>query len=100
MHAREKFSRYPDFDRVLKKLRKKLGQSAVDDVHFHIAGVEYGNKGELKHLNLRDSDFHYDDWIQALKEMNVKGMVVCESPNLETDALMLKNLYSQSEWKK
>jgi len=100
MHAREKFSRYADFDRVLKKLRKKLGLSAVDDVHFHISGVEYGNKGELKHLNLRDSDFHYDDWIQALKEMNVKGMVICESPNLETDALMLKNLYSQSEWKK
>jgi deoxyribonuclease-4 len=100
MHARERFSRYEDFDRVVKKLRKKLGQAALNDVHFHIAGVMYGNKGELKHLNLRDSDFRYDDWIQALKEHSVKGMVICESPNLETDALMLKNLYSQSEWKK
>ena len=100
MHAREKFSRYPDFERVLKKLRKKLGQAALEDVHLHVAGVEYGTKGELKHLNLKDSDFHYDEWIQALKDMGAKGMVICESPNLETDALMLKNLFQQSEWKK
>jgi len=100
MHAREKVSTYVDFDRALKKMRKKLGQAALENVHFHVAGVEYGHQGELKHLNLRDSDFHYDDWIQALKEHSVKGMVICESPNLETDALMLKNLYGQSEWKK
>ncbi len=100
MHAREKISGYRDFERVLKKLCKKLGQAALDDVHFHVAGVEYGNKGELKHLNLRDSDFHYDDWIQALKDFGVAGMVVCESPNLEEDASMLKKLYRQSEWKK
>jgi len=100
MHAREKVSTYVDFDRVLRKLRKKLGQAALENVHFHVAGVAYSHQGELKHLNLRDSDFHYDDWIQALKEHSVKGMVICESPNLETDALMLKNLYGQSEWKK
>jgi len=100
MHAREKFSRYADFERILKKLRKKLGQGAIEDVHFHVSGVEYGNKGELKHLNLRDSDFRFEEWTQALKDMGVKGMVICESPNLETDALMLKNLYRQIEWKK
>ena len=35
----------------------------------------------------------YDEWIQALKDFGVGGMVICESPNLEQDALMLKELY-------
>lgn len=100
LHARERISRYPDFERALKKLRKKLGQAALDDVHFHVSGVEYGHKGELKHLNLEDSDFHFDDWIRALKDFGVAGMVICESPNLEVDASLLKKLYRQSEWKK
>lgn len=100
MHAREKVSTYADFDRALKKMRKKLGAAALENVHFHISGVDYGKRGELKHLNLRDSDFHYDDWVEALKDFGVAGMVICESPNLEEDALMLKTLFRQSEWKK
>jgi deoxyribonuclease-4 len=100
MHAREGVSRYEDFERVLHKLRKKLGIAALDDVHFHVAGVQYGDKGELKHLNLRESDFRFDDWIQVLKDYGVAGMVICESPNLEEDAAMLKTLYRQAEWKK
>lgn len=99
MHAREGVSSYADFDRVLKKMRKKLGARAMENVHFHIAGVDYGQKGELKHLNLRESDFQFDAWVQVLKENGVAGLVICESPNLEEDAMMLKTLYRQKGWK-
>ena len=43
---------------------------------------------------MEESNFRYDDWVEALKENNVAGMVICESPNLEADALMLKKLYA------
>ncbi|NTV80674.1 MAG: hypothetical protein HGA24_04535, partial [Candidatus Aminicenantes bacterium] len=52
------------------------------------------DKGEIKHLNLEETDFRYDEWLQALRDLGVEGTVICESPNLEADAVMLKKLYS------
>lgn len=94
IHAREgKINSYSEFQRVFKKVEKKLGSQALKNIHIHISGAEYNAKGERKHVNLQSSDFRYDEWIQALKDLEVEGMVICESPNLEKDALMLKNLY-------
>ena len=94
LYAREgKVNSYTDFHRVLSKVARKLGPRALRDAHIHIAGVHYGDKGEIKHLNLEDADFRYDEWIQALRDLAVEGLVICESPNLEEDALMLKKLY-------
>ncbi|MFQ6070688.1 MAG: TIM barrel protein [Candidatus Aminicenantales bacterium] len=97
IHAREgKANSYSDFYRILKKTEKKLGAAALKKAHIHISGAEYGDKGELKHINLEESDFRYDEWIQVLKDFGIEGMVVCESPNLEKDALMLKKLFYSS----
>ncbi len=94
LHAREgKINSYSEFQRIFKKVEKKLGILALKNAHIHISGSEYNAKGERKHINLQSSDFRYDEWIQALKDLEVEGMVICESPNLEKDALMLKNLY-------
>ena len=94
IHARGgKANSYSEFHRILKKIEKKLGSRAIKNMHIHISGVDYNDKGEKKHLNLRDSDFRFDDWVQALKDYGVEGMIICESPNLEQDAMMLKHLY-------
>jgi len=96
IHAREgsgKANSYREFDRILRKIGKKLGRGALQNMHVHVSGVEYGHRGELKHLNLDESDFRYDEWVQALKDNGVGGMVICESPIQERDAVILKNLY-------
>ena len=94
LHAREgKVNSYQDFERVLAKVARKLGPRALRDVHIHIAGIHFGDKGEIKHLNLEETDFRYDEWLQALRDFGVEGTVICESPNLEGDAVMLKRLY-------
>lgn len=94
LHARKgQVNDYLSFYRILNKVRKKLGDQALKNMHIHISGIMYNEKGEMKHLNLQESDFRYDDWIQALKDFAVEGMVICESPVQETDALMLKNLF-------
>jgi deoxyribonuclease-4 len=92
LHAREGgIGTYVHFSRVLRKVEKKLGKA---DLHIHVSGVHYGDKGEIRHLDFMKSDFRYDQWVRAVRDMGVEGMVICESPNLETDALMLKNLYN------
>ena len=62
-------------------------------MHIHISGIDYNAKGEMRHLNLKDSDFRFDDWIMVLKDYGVEGKIICESPHQEADALMLKKLY-------
>ena len=94
LYAREgKVNSYTDFERVLNKVARKLGPRSLRNAHIHIAGIHYGDKGEIKHLNLDEADFRYDEWLQALRDLGVEGMAICESPNLEGDAVMLKRLY-------
>lgn len=101
LHAREgKVNSYEDFHRVLSKVARKLGPRALKNVHIHIAGIHYGDKGEIKHLDLEEADFRYDVWVEALRDLGVEGTVICESPNLEGDALMLKKLYRAQAVKK
>lgn len=84
---------YDEFCAIFEKIGSELGQIALENFHAHIAGIEYGPKGEKKHLNLEESDFNYKDLLKAFKSFDVKGAIVCESPNIEDDAKLLKEYY-------
>lgn len=84
---------YGEFCELLKDLHKNLGKIALDDMHIHISGIEYGKSGEKKHLPLAASDLRYEDLLRALKDNEVGGCVICESPVREEDALLLKECY-------
>lgn len=89
------FNSYPEFTSILEQVRKRLGRTALDNLHIHVSGIVYNPKrGEIKHLNLKESDFQYVEFLKSLKDYNVKGFVICESPNLEEDALLLQTTYS------
>jgi len=78
-------------------VESKLGRQALDNMHIHVSGIAYGKSGETKHLNLRESDFNYVEFIHALSDYNVKGLVINESPNLEEDALLLEQTYRSAQ---
>lgn len=95
LHARTgKYNSYYEFKSVLNQVEKRLGRAALDNMHIHLSGISYNTRtGELMHLNLRESDLKYEELLQALKEKEVKGILICESPNLEEDALHLLETY-------
>ena len=94
-HARTGiFNSYQEFASILRQIKEQLGQAALDDMHIHFSGIKYGEKGEIKHLNLKESDLQYVELLQALRDYEVKGLVICESPNLEDDALLLQATYN------
>jgi deoxyribonuclease-4 len=93
-HARSgKLNSYDEFIFILKQVENKLGRQALDNMHIHVSGIAYGKSGEIKHLNLRESDFNYIEFIHALRDYKVRGLVIAESPNLEEDALLLQQTY-------
>lgn len=95
LHARTNglYNTYDEFCRIFETIGKELGTYALENFHAHIAGIEYGEKGEKKHLMLEESDMNYKDLMKAFKEFEVKGVVVCESPIMERDAVLLKEFY-------
>ncbi|RLA65077.1 MAG: hypothetical protein DRQ88_02530 [Epsilonproteobacteria bacterium] len=88
-----KYNSYEEFSSVLEKLKEELGAHVLDQMHIHISGISSNSKGDLKHLNLEDSKFNWKELIRCLKDKDCKGYVICNSPNLEKDALMLKEYY-------
>jgi len=94
-HARTgAFNSYSEFVSILKRVRERLGRAALDNMHIHVSGIAYGQRGEINHLNLQESDFQYAELLQALKDYDVQGIVICESHNLEEDALLLQETYN------
>jgi deoxyribonuclease-4 len=97
LHARTngRYNTYEEFREVLNIIESRLGREALNNMHIHISGIEYSEKGEVKHLNILESDFNYKDLAKVLKEYNVKGIVISESPNLEDDAILFKQTYEK-----
>lgn len=94
LHAKNgKVNTAGEFKSVLDRIRNMLGENALKNMHMHIAGIDYGPKGERKHLNLDDSDMNYRALLHVLKENEICGVLICESPSLEDDALKVKEYY-------
>jgi len=89
------FNQYEDFAGALNKLQSGLGRWVLENMHIHLSGINYGKTGELKHLGIEESDFNFRAVLQALKDYNVSGTVICESPKLEEDALVMKKIYEE-----
>lgn len=95
LHARSNgdFNTYDEFCNIFEKIGNTLGDKALNNFHAHIAGINYSEKGEKNHLILEESDMNYKDLLKAFKSFNVKGVIVCESPNIEDDTKLLKEYY-------
>lgn len=84
---------YSHFAAVLEMVERYLGREGLDNMHIHVSGIEYSDKGEVRHLNLDEADLDYKLLVKAFKEYGIRGVVISESPNLEGDAILLKTLY-------
>ncbi|MBS3171297.1 TIM barrel protein [Candidatus Woesearchaeota archaeon] len=88
-----KYNTKEEFTDVLTLMESKLGRKALDNVHFHCQGVEYSERGEKYHTNLKDSDLKYQELLKVWKDFKLKGVVIAESPNVEDDAQLMNKFY-------
>lgn len=117
------YNSYEQFLGMLDLVEKKLGREYLDELHIHLSGIMHSEKGERNHVTLLESYQAYQDqgvevdggeeimaartkegknggsafrWqevLRALKDKKVGGWLVCESPNLELDALLMRRVY-------
>lgn len=83
-----------DLDRVFEQLK------VFPQVHFHISFIEYGLKGEIKHVTLADQKYGFDLGIvmQYLSQRPGNDVVICESDSIMAqDSLKLRDFYLQKK---
>jgi deoxyribonuclease-4 len=100
LHARPgdgSVNSYAEWQVMLKLVKKRLGAGALKRLHIHLSGIEYGPKGEKHHLPLKESDLKYRELFKALCEAGAAGRVLCESPKMEEDALVMKKEWEKSQ---
>ena len=98
LHARAgdgSVNSYDEWAHVLEDYGNALGDSALKDLHIHISGIEYGDKGEKEHLPLEESDLDFKAILRALNDFECQGRILCESPILEEDALRCKKTWCE-----
>lgn len=95
MHARTNgmVNTTKEWDEMFDLYEKYLGKASLKNVHMHFSGIAYGPKGEKHHLPLLESDARWQDFLKVLKKRKVEGTVVCESPLLEKDTLLMQKTY-------
>lgn len=95
MHARTNgaVNSTSEWEEMLDAYATYLGDNALQEMHMHYSGIAYGLRGEKHHLPLRESDANWEDFLAVLKKRGVGGTVVCESPLLEEDTLLLQETY-------
>ena len=67
-----------------------LGEDSLKRLHIHLSGIAYGPKGEKNHLPLAEADLDLKALFRALREFGCAGRILCESPIMEDDALVMK----------
>ena len=95
MHARTngKINSTEEWNEMFDMYEAYLGSGALQHVHMHFSGIAYSIKGEKNHVPLLESDAKWQDFIGVLKSRNIAGTVVCESPLLEKDTLLMRQTY-------
>jgi deoxyribonuclease-4 len=84
-----------EWNQALDSYGSALGTAAFQRLHIHLSGIEYSSKGERNHLPIQESDLDLAAIFTALAQHGCQGRILCESPAMEEDSLLMKALWEK-----
>lgn len=85
-----------DYKFIFDKVINGLGEFKADNLHIHFAKIEYGLKGEIRHLNFDDELYgpNFEPLAEAITELNLHPTIICESGGrMCEDAIQMKKIF-------
>ena len=85
-----------DYEKIIKLCYNKLGEKRTNDVHVHFSKIEFGAKGEIRHLTFEDEKYgpEFGPLARVFKKYKMSPMVICESRGTQSkDAKIMKEIY-------
>jgi len=84
-----------DYKSIFDRLERDLGDY-VKRFHCHFSEINYSEKGELNHLALgTNNEPPFKPFMKVLAENGYGGTVICESPQLDVDAMRMKEEFER-----
>lgn len=77
----------------MKDLVDRFFSMTGDIAHFHISNIEYGEKGEKRHLTLDNKDPDMQLLANVLNDSDKDCTFICESPEITADAVLFKSMF-------
>jgi deoxyribonuclease-4 len=87
---------YEDYEKIIKRSIEVIGEDRTKIAHVHFSKIEYGDKGEIKHLTLEDEVYgpDFDPLAKVLSDYKLDCTIICESKEyMARDAKILKDIY-------
>lgn len=87
-----------DFKRIIDYCIENLGFDRTDNCHIHFSKIQYGAKGEIRHLNYDDEVYgpNFEPLAEVLIDYKLSPRVICESMDkMPNDALIMKKIYQK-----
>ncbi len=93
LHATIGLNNYYDFMRIIELISEELGRDYLNGLHCHFSGIEFNDKGEVRHQPL-NSGYGPDFKLLAsiICEQKLDFNIISESPLIEVDALRMKRI--------
>lgn len=85
-----------DYQEIFDYAMEKLGAERTKNVHVHFSKIEYGPKGEIKHLTFADNVYgpNFEPLCDCLIKNDLSCHIICESDGtMAEDSVFMKNLY-------
>lgn len=85
-----------DFAEVFDSVEKSLGPARAKRMHIHFSKIQYGERGEIRHLNFSDEGFGppFAPAAEIMRERGYTPVVICESRGMQAeDALFMKKVF-------
>ena len=86
-----------DFQKVVDELSIYLEDSKVKNMHVHFSKIEYGAKGEIRHLTFEDETYgpNFEPLAEVIHNNGLTPYIICESSGTQgLDAEFMKKVLS------
>ncbi len=88
-----------DYRRIFDYTINALGFDKASQMHVHFSKIQYGDKGEIRHLTFADTAYgpEYSPLAELFDEYKMSPYIVCESNGtMSDDALAMKNMHKNA----
>ena len=85
-----------DYRKIFDLCIEKIGLERTKNCHIHFSHIEYGAKGEIRHLTFEDKEYgpFFEQLASVIKEYGLTPFIICESKEaMAVDAITMKNIY-------
>ncbi len=85
-----------DFQRIVDRLFDGIGEQKTKNMHIHFSKIQYGAKGEIRHLTFEDELYgpRFEDFAPVIVKNGLTPHILSESAGTQAeDAVQMKSIY-------